>query len=235
MLPIAVLAGGFATRLGELAGDKPKSLIEVAGKPFVSWQMELLRINGFKDVVFCVSHKAKEIQKYLGNGSNFGLNIEYSFDGESQLGTGGAVKKAIPMLGTQFAVLYGDSYLPTKCELVENFFRQSQALAVMAVYKNHNQFDTSNVTFKTSTKIEYFKSKENNQALYIDYGLSYFRSNAFDLAEQKESFDLAELCWVLGWMNQLEGFEVYERFYEIGSMQGIQELSRELERFKNEF
>ena len=230
MLPIAVLAGGFATRLNEISRNKPKALIEIAGKPFVNWQIELLKKNGFEDVIFCVSYKANEIQEYLGNGSKFGLNIRYSFDGSSQLGTGGAIKKAIPLLGKEFAVLYGDSYLPTKYELVESFFKNSESLAVMAVYRNQNKFDKSNVTFKSRTKIEYYKGVENSEASYIDYGLSYFRSSAFDLVKPSEPYDLAELCHVLSTNNELEGFEVFERFYEIGSVHGIRELSDKLGR-----
>ena len=85
MLPLAVLAGGFATRLGELGRNSPKCLIKVNGRPFVDWQLDLLTKNGYSDFVFCVSYKSDAIQKYLGDGSNRGVNIEYSFDGEIQL------------------------------------------------------------------------------------------------------------------------------------------------------
>ncbi len=230
MLPIAVLAGGFATRIKEISMNKPKALVQIAGKPFVYWQIELLKKNGFEDVIFCVSHKANEIQEYLGNGSKFGLNIKYSFDGSSQLGTGGAIKKAIPLLGKEFAVLYGDSYLPTNYELVESFFKNSESLAVMAVYRNQNKFDKSNVTFTSGTKIKYYKGLGNSQASYIDYGLSYFRSPAFDIIKHSEPYDLADLCHILSMDNELEGFEVFERFYEIGSVHGIRELSDKLGR-----
>ena len=122
MLPLAVLAGGFATRLGELGRNSPKCLIKVNGRPFVDWQLDLLTKNGYSDFVFCVSYKSDAIQKYLGDGSNRGVNIEYSFDGEIQLGTGGAIQKALPKLGELFGVIYGDSYLPIDYFSAEQVF-----------------------------------------------------------------------------------------------------------------
>ena len=105
MLPLAILAGGYATRLGSLTKEIPKCLIEVNGKPFVDWQLDLLIKNGFSDFVFCTSYKSNLVEKYLGDGSNRGVSIRYSLDGETQLGTGGAVLKALPILGETFGVI----------------------------------------------------------------------------------------------------------------------------------
>ena len=160
MLPIAVLLGGFATRLGELTKEKPKALIKIGGTPFIDFQLNLLKKNGYKKIVFCVSYKSKQIQDYIGDGSKFGLNVQYSFDGDTQLGTGGAIQNALGLLGEEFAVIYGDSYLPIKFAQVERFFKSSSALAVMAVYKNEDKFDLSNVKFKTKYQIEIRKKKK---------------------------------------------------------------------------
>ena len=228
MLPIAVLLGGFATRLGELTKEKPKALIKIGGTPFIDFQLNLLKKNGYKKIVFCVSYKSKQIQDYIGDGSKFGLNVQYSFDGGTQLGTGGAIQNALGLLGEEFAVIYGDSYLPIKFAQVERFFKSSSALAVMAVYKNEDKFDVSNVKFKTKYQIEYSKSYQSADMSYIDYGITYFRATAFEQNRLGTSYDLAELCQNLSKQNNIEGFEVHDRFYEIGSTNGIKEFSNYL-------
>ena len=228
MLPIAVLLGGFATRLGELTKEKPKALIKIGGAPFIDYQLNLLKKNGYEKIVFCVSYKSKQIQDYIGDGSKFGLNVQYSFDGDTQLGTGGAIQNALGLLGEEFAVIYGDSYLPIKFVQVERFFKSSNALAVMVVYKNEDRFDVSNVKFKTKYKIEYSKSHQSLDMSFIDYGLTYFRATAFEQNRLGTSYDLAELCQNLSKQNNIDGFEVHDRFYEIGSVNGIKEFSNYL-------
>ena len=234
-LPIAILAGGLATRLGDLTRDKPKSLIEILGKPFVDWQLELLKKNGYSNVILCLSHKSMAIQEYLGDGSRYGIQIRYSIDGSTQLGTGGAIKKALPLLGKEFAVLYGDSYLPTDFWPIEEFFRKSSCLAVMAIYKNVNQFDKSNVELKSEGYLKYEKNQQSSKMNFIDYGLTYYRNSAFDQFESREAFDLAEVCRELSSRNQLQGVEVLERFYEIGSLSGIADFTEFLGKANHEF
>ena len=122
MLPIAILAGGYATRLGSLTKELPKCLIEINGRPFVDWQLDLFLNYGYSEFVFCVSYKSNLVQEYLGDGSDRGISIQYSLDGETQLGTGGAILNALPKLGKVFGVIYGDSYLPINYRLVEQEF-----------------------------------------------------------------------------------------------------------------
>ncbi len=122
MLPLAILAGGFATRLGQLTTKTPKCLIKINGRPFVDWQLDLLIDSGYTDFIFCVSYKSEEVQEYLGDGSDKGVSIRYSLDGDTQLGTGGAIQKALPKLGEAFGVIYGDSYLPINYASEEQYF-----------------------------------------------------------------------------------------------------------------
>jgi len=228
MLPIAVLAGGFASRLGSLSTNTPKCLIEINGKPFIEWQLELLKTAGYKDLVFCLSHKSDQVKKYLGDGSRYGLNFKYSLDGDKQLGTGGAIKKALPILGQNFAVIYGDSYLPIKFTDVEAAFINSSASGLMTVFRNNDQLDTSNVEFFDSKIIEYNKNIKNLRMNHIDYGLIYFREEAFRPYHNTEVFDLANLFAYLSTIKKLDGFEVFNRFFEVGSSQGIKELTSHL-------
>ena len=234
MLPIAILAGGYATRLGSLTANTPKCLIEINGQPFVDWQLELLIENGYSDFVFCTSYKSDAVQEYLGDGSDRGARIQYSLDGDKQLGTGGAIQKALPKLGEKFGVIYGDSYLPTNYTAAEHFFLNSGSQALMTVYKNENQFDSSNVQFNDGKLIKYEKGSNSRQMHHIDYGMTFFREGAFRPWQNHSSFDLSEVFHQLATQGELLGFEVFERFYEIGSLQGIEEFSQYLKEASNE-
>jgi NDP-sugar pyrophosphorylase family protein len=234
MLPLAILAGGFATRLGSLTKDTPKCLIEVNGRPFVDWQLDLLIKNGFTDFVFCISYRSEKIQDYLEDGSSKGIQIQYSLDGDRQLGTGGAISNAVPLLGDKFGVVYGDSYLPINYCEVEDFFIDSNLLAVMTVFKNDGLFDSSNVEYSEGLLKEYQKENRNPRMRHIDYGLSYFNSNAFKTYPKGEFFDLSNMCSDLVKQKKISGFEVKQRFYEIGSVRGIEDFASYLERHSDE-
>ena len=234
MLPLAILAGGFATRLGDLTRGFPKCLVEVNGRPFVDWQLDLLVKNGYSDFIFCLSYKSDIVQSYLGTGSDRGINIEYSLDGDTQLGTGGAIQKAIPMLGASFGVIYGDSYLPINYFEVEQHFLNSESKALMTVYKNQNRLDGSNVEFYDGQIVDYEKGSQNKDMQYIDYGITFFRSETFQPWADQSSFDLSRVCNQLVKNKQLRGYEVFERFYEIGSVQGIEDFSHYLGKASNE-
>ena len=234
MLPLAILAGGYATRLGSLTKDFPKSLIEINGRPFVDWQLDLLVKKGYKKFVFCVSHKSDLIRNHLGDGSNRSIDIQYSFDGHTQLGTGGAIQKALPILGGEFGVIYGDSYLPIDYFKVEQLFIESKSQSLMTIYKNENRFDTSNVEFCDGKIIDYEKGKKNFKMQYVDYGISFFRAPAFYQWNDRSSFDLSNVLHKLAMDNQLDGYEVFERFYEIGSLRGIEEFSHYLRKVQIE-
>ncbi len=228
MLPLAILAGGHATRLGSLTKEFPKCLIEIDRKPFVDWQLNLLVQKGYSDFIFCISYKSKMIQDHLGDGSRWGARIRYSLDGETQLGTGGAIQKALPLLGKSFGVIYGDSYLPTDYSAIEKAFLNSRGEAMMAVYHNRNELDASNVEYTNGSLINYQKGTNDPKMHHIDYGLTYFHEEAFTNLKPHVTFDLSELCHRLSTEKKLAGFEVFQRFYEIGSVSGIKEFSKYL-------
>lgn len=223
MLPVAILAGGLATRLRPITEKIPKALIEVAGKPFIFHQLQYLRKEGIKKVVLCVGYLCEMIQEEVGDGSKFNLDISYSYDGDFLLGTGGSIKKALPLLDENFYVLYGDSFLPIHFSPVEKSFLNSKKPALMTVILNENQWDKSNVIFKDGIVLEYNKREPKSEMKFIDYGLGILSKSLFDKYEEKVAFDLADLYHLLSIKSQLAGFEVNERFYEIGSHQGIKE------------
>jgi N-acetyl-alpha-D-muramate 1-phosphate uridylyltransferase len=223
-IPVAILAGGLATRLRPITEKIPKSLIPVAGKPFLAHQLELLRSHGIRRAVLCVGYLGEMIQRDFDDGSAFGVRLDYSFDGPKLLGTGGAIKRALPLLGDEFFVLYGDSYLPVEYQSIAEFFRRSGKLGCMTVYRNEGRYDTSNVVFRNGEIAVYDKKRGLPEMQYIDYGLSLFKAAAFNSSASDWPFDLAEVMRQLVRGRQLAGFEVHERFYEIGSPAGLAEL-----------
>ena len=227
-LPVAILAGGLATRLRPITERIPKSLVEVAGKPFAAHQLELLRRHGSTEVVFCVGYLADQVQTALGDGSRWGMRLQYVFDGPTLLGTGGALRRALPRLGDAFLVLYGDSYLECDYAAVEQAFKDSGKLGLMTVYRNDDHWDRSNVLFSDGRILRYDKHSRTPDMRHIDYGLGAFRVEPFDHYAAEQAFDLAEVYQDLIAKDQLAGFEVAERFYEIGSPEGLEETRQHL-------
>lgn len=223
-IPIAILAGGLATRLRPITEKIPKSLVPVADKPFLAHQLELLRARGIRRAVLCIGHLGEMIQRDFGDGKNFGVQLDYSFDGEKLLGTGGALKRALPKLGEEFFVLYGDSYLPLDFAPVAEFFQRSGKSGLMTVYRNEGKYDTSNVVFADGEIKIYDKKIKLPEMRHIDYGLSLFKASVFEKFPADEKFDLADVMQKLVREKQLAGYEVAERFYEMGSAAGLAEL-----------
>jgi NDP-sugar pyrophosphorylase family protein len=225
-MPVAILAGGLATRLRPLTEKIPKSLLPVAGRPFLAHQLELLRSQGIQRAVLCVGYLGDMVSKEFGDGNDWGLKLDYSFDGPVMLGTGGALRQALPKLGDSFFVLYGDSYLTAPFAPIRDFFRQSGKRGLMTVYRNEGLHDTSNVIFQDGQIVRYDKKARLPEMRHIDYGLSLFHASAFQEWPSGTAFDLSEVMQRLLARNDLAGFEVSERFYEIGSPAGLSELEQ---------
>jgi NDP-sugar pyrophosphorylase family protein len=225
MLPVAILAGGLGTRLYPLTERIPKSLVEINGEPFLAHQLRLLRARGIERVVLSIGKHGESIRKYAGDGARFGLTIDYSFDGPVLLGTAGAIRKALPLLGDAFFVLYGDSYLPCSYRDVERAFRAAGQAGLMTVYRNQGRWDASNVEFAESRILAYDKENRTIRMQHIDYGLGVFDAAAF---AETTHVDLAGVYRDLLDRHQLAAWEVHERFYEVGSFEGIAALSRHL-------
>ena len=223
MFPVAILAGGLATRLRPITETIPKALVEVAGKPFIVWQLDYLRGQGVCRVVLCIGYLGEMIEAVVGNGERFGLEVSYSPDGPTLLGTGGALKKALPFLGEHFFVLYGDSFLPVDFSAVQLAYTQSGQQALMTVLKNGDRWDKSNVLFHQGKLLEYNKRAPRPDMLYIDYGLGVVSAEVLAPYPVDEPFDLANVYHDLSTKGQLAGLEVHERFYEIGSHEGLKE------------
>lgn len=224
ILPVAILAGGLATRLRPLTEVIPKALVEVHGEPFVVHQLRLLRSQGIKRVVLCAGYRGEMIRDFIGNGSDYGVQVVFSFDWPNLLGTAGAVKKAIPQLGENFFILYGDSYLPCDYRKIQTAFEKSGRLALMTVFRNEGRWDRSNVEFKEGKILAYDKRNQTPRMRHIDYGLGVFNRAVFELVPDNQPYDLAILYQNLLERDQLAAYEVKERFYEVGSFEGLDEF-----------
>lgn len=218
------MAGGLATRLRPITEKIPKILVEVAGESFFTHQIRLLKNAGLTHLVLCVGYLGERIVDQYGDGSKWGIKIEYSFDGPTLLGTGGALIKALPLLSDAFYVLYGDSYLPIDYQAVGQAFLSSGKNGLMTVYENHGRYDTSNVWFENGAIKVYDKKNKEPQMHHIDYGLGLLRSSALAPYPCDAIVDLANVYRDLVSTNQLAGYEVKSRFYEIGSHTGLNEL-----------
>jgi NDP-sugar pyrophosphorylase family protein len=227
--PVAILAGGLATRMKPYTEKIPKSLIDVHGKPFAARQLECLAERGVRRVVLCIGHLGAMIRQSIGDGERFGLRVQYSEEGDTLLGTGGALKNALPLLGEEFLVLYGDSLLECDYEAVERRYLEAGKKGLMTVYRNDGQFDTSNVFFADGRIRMYDKTHRVPEMRHIDYGLGALSRHAFDAVAEGARVDLAAIYQNLLAEDELAGLEVFERFYEIGSPEGLDDTRRHFE------
>lgn len=225
LMPAVILAGGLATRLRPLTESSPKALIEVAGHPFLWHQLQLLKRSGIRRVVLLVGHLGESIQQRFQDGTELGIGIDYSFDGPVLLGTAGAIRQALPLLPDRFFVLYGDSYLPCNYAAVEAAFRQSGFPGLMTVYRNEGLYDSSNVEYEGDRILRYDKLNRTPAMHHIDYGLGAFHRSVFEAIPPGQARDLATVYQDLLHAGSLAAFEVHQRFYEIGSPEGLRDTA----------
>jgi NDP-sugar pyrophosphorylase family protein len=198
-------------------------MIEVAGEPFIAHQLRLLRREGVSRVVLCVGYLGEQIEAYVKDGIHYGVAVDYSYDGPHLLGTGGALRKALPKLGDEFLVMYGDSWLDTNFAPVVEAFRKSGKPALMTVFRNDGQWDASNVWYEDGDIRRYDKRERLPQMRYIDWGLTIVKADLLRQQPADKAFDLADVYSVLSRHGELAGYEVTTRFYEIGSIEGLRE------------
>ena len=220
--PLALLAGGLAMRLLPLTEKVPKSLLLIDGEPFLAHQLRLLVSQGIREIVLCCGHLGEQIEAFVGDGAGFGCNIRYSHDGDSLLGTGGALRRALPLLGESFFIMYGDSYLSLDFLRVREAFAASRQPALMTVWRNDGWLDRSNIEMRGGKIARYEKGSHQDPKLrHIDYGLSLLSADALEECPETYSFDLACVMARLAADGRLAAYEVRERFYEIGSPEGL--------------
>jgi len=228
MLQTVIIAGGLATRLWPETKTIPKSLINISGKPFIDWQLSLLKEKGISRVLLCIGYLGEQVEDYVGDGKKWGLSVSYSYEGEKLLGTGGALRNAFDKLEDTFFITYGDSYLPINYQNVKEAFEQSRQPALMTIYKNHSSFDKSNIAIENGNIKKYIKNSDDPDLIYIDYGLLVMSKSVISKISPSEVIDLSKPLQDLVANGELASSEVDQRFYEIGSRSGIEMLEKYL-------
>ena len=219
-LPVAILAGGLGTRLGDVAQGHAEGPRLVAGEPFVFHQLRLLAGHCARRVVLCVGHLGEQIVDAVGDGARFGLEVRYAFDGPEPVGTAGAVRRALPLLGDAFLVTYGDAYLRIDHRAVQQAFEDGALPGLMTVLQNEGRWHASNAVFQDGRVTAYDKRHPPGDARWIDYGLLAFEARVFD---RDRAADLSDVCSGLAARGELGGFAARERFYEIGTPEALAE------------
>lgn len=200
-------------------------MVRVWGRHFLEYQLELLRINGVRDVILCIGHMGEQIKSQFGNGEKYGMTIRYSIE-DKPLGTAGALKKAEALLDDPFFTMYGDSYLFLDFLAAMRYFESQNKLALMTVYKNYDRYDRSNTMVEGNLVKKYSKQEKSEKMAYIEYGANIFRKQALELIPENQFCALEDLFPRLIGMKELLAYEVEERFYEIGSQQGLKDFER---------
>ena len=225
-MQVAIVAGGLATRLMPLTEQIPKSMIRIHDKPFLEYQFELLKRQGITDIVLCVGYLGEQIEEYFGDGSRFGVHLKYSYEREQLLGTAGALKNAGELLAPEFIVVNGDTYFLIDFADIVSYFKQSDKLGLMIVHKNFDRYDTSNTVIEGNMVMQYSKKEKTGEMVYVDYGASLFREGVLELVPENHTYSLEELNKELIKKQELLAYEVTERFYEIGSPQGLADFKK---------
>lgn len=226
MMQTVIIAGGLGTRLGRLTARRPKSLVNIHGRPFLERQIGLLREGGVRDILLCIGHLGDQIKKRFGDGRPLGVGIRYSEEGDDLLGTGGALKKAEPLLEDRFFLLWGDSYLLVDYRKIWDAFLMSRRLGLMVVYKNSNERIPSNAAVRGGRVVRYDKWRARPDMQYVDNGLSAWRRDMLKLIPAGRPFEIERLFQRLSKQGEVAAYETEQRFYEIGSVSGLRELRR---------
>ena len=221
-----ILAGGLGNRLRPLTERVPKPMITVHGKPFLEHQIELLRRHGIGSIVLCVGHLGHMVKEHFGDGSRFGVGIRYSDEGQRLMGTAGALKRAESLLDDEFFLTYGDAYLLLDYAAVMDYFRRRDRQALMVIYRNENQYARSNVAAADGYVTAYDKEKQTPEMVYINYGVSVLRKDTLAYIPPRRVYSQEELYERFINERQLLSYETDQRFYEVGSPEGLAEFSR---------
>jgi MurNAc alpha-1-phosphate uridylyltransferase len=217
-----ILAGGLGTRLGSLTGGLPKPMVDICGKPFLEYELELLRDHGVTSVVLCVGYLGHKIQEYFTDGAALGLDIEYSFEDEGHLmGTAGAVKQAEHLLEERFFLTYADSYMPMDYGAAFESLGCRGEQAMMVVMRNDNGTEASNLLVEGGKVTVYDKSLQTPGMHYINFGVSVLRKEALALVPEGKAYSQEDWYQDLIRGGNLAAFETQDRYYEIGSPEGL--------------
>jgi len=229
-LQAAILAGGLGTRLRPITETVPKAMVPVLGRPFIDYEIDLLKAAGVVDFVICVGHLGGMIEQHLGDGGSLGVRIHYSYDGPRLLGPAGALRRAEKLLGETFFVTYGDAYLRAPYRRIMNALVGSGKLGLMTVYMNDNRHGASDIAVRGGMVINYDKTNRSRGFRWINFGVTALQRNALKLIPARRGCGEEEFYGSLIARRQLVAFPVTKRFYEVGTQPSLAEFGRFISR-----
>ncbi|MBL9007825.1 MAG: NTP transferase domain-containing protein [Myxococcales bacterium] len=228
-MQVVILAGGLATRMRPLTDKIPKALIPVLSRPFIDWQLAALASSGYDDVILCIAHLGDQIRAHVGDGGRIGIRVRYSEEGPRLMGTGGAARAAFPHLAPTFLVTYGDSYLPFDYGSPLRVLNANEDCdGVMSVFRNAGKWDASNVALRGDFVSRYEKGHCDPELDCIDYGAIALRRGVLERRPANVAFGLDEVLGDMARRSRLRAVIAEERFYEIGSPEGLSTLEQKL-------
>lgn len=225
-MQMVIFCGGLGTRLKPITEKIPKSMIIINGKPFLEYQLEILKKNDIRNIVLCIGYLGEKIKEYFKDGKKFSVNISYSEEKGKLLGTGGALKNAKNLLDKRFFTMYGDGYLLLNFKDIWNCFNKFIKIGMLTVYKNYNRYDRSNVTVKGNYVTGFYKDKSKRGLVFIDEGVSILRKDVIDLIPSNTEYSLNDVFIELIERKELLAYRTSQRFYEIGSKNGLDEFTK---------
>jgi NDP-sugar pyrophosphorylase family protein len=231
IMQAVIMAGGLATRLRPLTDDAPKSMISIEGKPFLQYQIELLNLYGVKDIVLCLGYKGKKIEDYFSNGRKFRAKIIYSYEEEKLLGTGGALKLAEPYIDEKFFLIWGDSYVRLDYKEMYDFHLKNSCDfdVTMAIFYNYRNYDKGNIVYKNE-KIKKYEKDSKHEMKYIDAGVMVINKKILEEIPSGKVFQIENLFSELAKKGKMKPFLIKKRYYEIGSLNGLNQFAKFVKR-----
>lgn len=223
-----ILAGGLGTRLRDAVKDSPKAMAPVNGRPFLEYQIEILKSNGINDIVLSTGYMSEKIEEYFGSGKNHGISITYVKE-KDLLGTGGAIKKAKDFLEEHFFALNGDSVFLVDLGVMLKFHKNNQADLTIALAKVNDRSRFGNVEIDAKSQIVGFFEKDNSQGSLINGGVYIFERDNFDWQEFPEKFSIETDFFprvISG--NTVFGFVSDAFFIDIGTVDDYRKLGEQI-------
>jgi MurNAc alpha-1-phosphate uridylyltransferase len=226
-----ILAGGLGTRMKTVTGERPKALLHIGDKTFIHWQLSWLKLLGVTKVILALGHGGEMITEHLEGEIKTSAfpKLEYQFDGEKLLGTGGAIKKAQSHLDKDFIVTYGDSFTFINLNDFKKSHEKSKQPLTLSIFKNEDQGDKSNVVFENGLLKKYSKKDLTHEMKYIDYGLSYINKDYFLKNTPDGTFDLADFISKTCETRSANAYVTKFIFQQVGSVEGYENFKRILE------
>jgi len=216
----------MGTRLGELTKSVPKPMVLVKGKPFLEYEIALLKRSGLDDFVLCVGHLGERVESHFGDGREWGVKVRYSYDGPRLLGPAGALKKAERLLEDAFFVTYGDAYLRADYPAVMDALLGSGNEGLMTVYRNRNKYGKSDVAVEGGKVVRYDKKAKGAGMEWVNFGVSALKKSALGLIPPGKRCDEEEFYGELIRRGELAAYPIEERFYEIGTPASLKGFER---------